>query len=326
MGIRSLKDLYLEELADLYDAETQMIKTLPRLVELAHSQDLRQALGHHCAESRLHLERLQLIFTHWGERVRSHACAGIAGIVQEAYERLNEPATPDALDAEIIGIAQRMEHYEMAAYGCARTYARRLNRSDEARLLQETLNEEGRADRRLTEIAEAHVNDGARSEEDREEPRPVSSLRFIEARTLGEADPSAAPLGVRNDADVELGVLDGIIVDRRASTPRYIVVKSGGLFSGRRYLLPIHHVRFDQPDRVLRVDLDKSIAVEYPPFNRDEFEAMSVERLCDYEARLREFFPRQPRHQWSPGGETTHPDWLGGVVRLRQESDSPYIA
>ena len=88
---------------------------------------------------------------------------GLAGIVEEADERLNQEATDDARDAAIIGVAQRIEHYEMAAYGCARTYARRLNRLDEARLLQETLDEEGRTDRRLTEIAEAHINDDARS-------------------------------------------------------------------------------------------------------------------------------------------------------------------
>src|SRR2546428_4285525 len=155
MDIGSLKDLYLEELGDLYDAETQMIRTLPRLAEAAHTRELRDALTKHCQESRLHLERLQLIFTHWGEQSGPRLCAGIAGIVQEADDRLNQPATPDARDAAIIGIAQRIEHYEIAAYSCARSYARRLNRPDEARLLQETLEEEGRAERRLTQISDA---------------------------------------------------------------------------------------------------------------------------------------------------------------------------
>src|SRR5438034_9626431 len=143
-----------------------MVRTLPRLAEAARAPDLREALVRHCEESRLHLERLELIFTHWGERRRSKPCAGLAGIVQEADDRLNQEATEDARDAAIIGVAQRIEHYEIAAYGCARTYARRLNRPDEARLLQETLDEEGRADRRLTEIAEAHINDDARLEGD----------------------------------------------------------------------------------------------------------------------------------------------------------------
>src|SRR5262245_53558976 len=166
MALASLKDLYFDELGDLYDAETQMILTLPRLVDAARAPELRDALKKHCDESRLHLERLELIFTHWGERRRSKPCAGLAGIVQEADERLNEMTTDDARDAAIIGAAQRIEHDEIAAYGCARTYARRLNRLDEARLLQETLDDEGRTDRRLSEIAESHINDDARLETD----------------------------------------------------------------------------------------------------------------------------------------------------------------
>src|SRR5205823_5923032 len=123
--------------------------------------------------------RLELIFTHWGERRRSKACAGLAGIVQEADERLNQATTEDARDAAIIGAAQRVEHYEIAAYGCARTYARRLNRLDEARLLQETLDEEGRADRHLTELAEAHINDDARLETDFQAEARPRRLRYV---------------------------------------------------------------------------------------------------------------------------------------------------
>src|SRR5436305_3872907 len=166
MAIASLKDLYFDELSDLYDAEMQMIRALPRLAEAARAPELRETLRRHSDESRLHLERLELIFTHWGQRRRSKPCTGLAGIVQEADDRMNQEATDDARDAAIIGAAQRIEHYEIAAYGCARTYARRLNRLDEARLLQETLDEEGRTDRRLTEIAEAHINDDARLETD----------------------------------------------------------------------------------------------------------------------------------------------------------------
>src|SRR5204863_8352990 len=117
---------------------------------------------------------------HGAESRRAKSCAGLAGIVQEADDRLNQEATDDARDAGIIGVAQRIEHYEIAAYGCARAYARRLNRADEARLLQETLDEEGRADRRLTEMAEAHINDDARFESDIQ-PARVASLRYIDA-------------------------------------------------------------------------------------------------------------------------------------------------
>ena len=157
MGLGSLKDLYLDELGTLYDAEIQMIRTLPRLSEAAHAPELRETLTSHCRESRLHLERIELIFTHWGERRPLRASAGLAGLVQEADERLNQKATPDARDAAIIGVAQRIEHYEIAGYGTARSCALRLNRLDEARLLQETLDEEARADSRLAAIVQSHL-------------------------------------------------------------------------------------------------------------------------------------------------------------------------
>src|SRR5213594_2899250 len=209
MGIASLKDLYLDELGDLYDAERQLIRTLPRLADAAHAPELKETLTKHCDESRLHLERLQLIFTHWGEKVPSQSCAGLAGIVQEADDRLTEPATADARDAAIIGVAQRIEHYEMAAYGCARSYAYRLNRPDEARLLQETLDEEGRADHRLTEIGEAHVNDDARLETDFSQAPPPRRLRYIELDQMPRGRDGIETIRVVNDADDELGALDG---------------------------------------------------------------------------------------------------------------------
>ncbi len=184
MPLASLKDLYFDELADLHDAEMQMIRTLPRLAEAARARELREALKKHGDQSRLHLERLELIFTHWGERPPSRPCAGLAGIVQEADDRLNQETTDDVRDAAIIGVAQRMEHYEIAAYGCARTCARLLNRLDEARLLQETLAEEGRADHCFSDLAEAHVKDDGRSEANQHAPprSPPSSQPEIATR------------------------------------------------------------------------------------------------------------------------------------------------
>jgi len=158
MANRSLKELYLEELGDLYDTETQKILTLPRLAEASRSPELREALTRQCVDARLHHERLDLIFTHWGEIRRARHCAGLAAIVQEADNRVNAPTTDAARDVAIIGAAHRIAHYEIAAYGAARLYARWLNRLDDVRLLEETLEEEGRADRRLTEIAEAQID------------------------------------------------------------------------------------------------------------------------------------------------------------------------
>ena len=197
-AIASLKDLYFDELSDLYDAEMQMIRTLPRLAEAARAPELREALRKHSDESRLHLERLELIFTHWGERRRAKSCTGLAGIVQEADDRLNQEATDDVRDAAIIGVAQRIEHYEIAAYGCARTYARRLNRPDEARLLQETLDEEGRAVRRLTEMAEAQINEDARSEWSLRDSPQKSEDRCIGVRSsTNESGPGREQMAAR---------------------------------------------------------------------------------------------------------------------------------
>ena len=294
MPIGSLRDLYLDELGDLYDAETQMLRTLPRLVERTRAPELRDALNKHCDESRLHLERLELIFTHWGERRKARPCAGLAGIVQEADDRLNEVTTDDARDAAIIGVAQRIEHYEIAAYGCARTYARRLNRPDEARLLQETLDDEGRADRRLSAIAEAHINDDARAEVDLLTSHAIGRLRYV-AATTGLAGQSRERLPIRNEEDENLGTFDGLVVEAGTDKPRYVVVKGGGLFAQRGYVLPIDAVRFDEAPRVLRVDLSREIAERYPPFDADEFQAMSDADVHTYEAHLLEVFPCETR-------------------------------
>jgi ferritin-like metal-binding protein YciE len=283
MAIGSLKGLYLDELGDLYDAEMQTIRTLPRLAEAARAPELRNALTKHAEESRLHLERLDLIFTHWGERRQSRPCAGLAGIVQEADDRLKALMTDDARDAAIVGAAQRIEHYEIAAYGCARTYARRLNRPDEARLLQETLHEEGRADHRLTEIAEAHINDDARSEEDMRGAPVKRRLRYVTAASLRRGRDVPECLRIRNDEDHDLGIFDGFVVDAASDRPRYVAIDRGGILGHRRYLLPIEIVRFDESASVLRVAVAKDVAERYPSFDPREFASMSDAAMRTFE-------------------------------------------
>ncbi len=311
MAIGSLKELYIDELACLYDAETQMIRTLPRLAEAAHAPELREALVRHCAESRLHLERLDLIFTHWGERRRSRPCAGLAGIVQEADLRLNEEATDDVRDAAIIGVAQRIEHYEIAMYGCARTYARRLNRPDEARLLKETLEEEGRADQRLSEMAEAHINDDARTEADlAETPKPTGRLGFVPAAAAANGHGAHERLPVLSDDDEELGTFDGLIIDTVSRAARYAVVDSGGLFLHRRYLLPFDDVTFDAGTRMLRVRIRRDIASRYPSFDPDEFQKMNESELRQYESRLLRLFPPDNASRAAGAAGQTTPEWV----------------
>ena len=308
MPLASLKDLYFDELGDLYDAETQIIRALSRLAEAARAPELRAALKKHRDESRLHLERLELIFTHWGEHRRSKPCAGLAGIVQEADERLNQEATDDVKDAAIVGVAQRIEHYEIAAYGCARTYARRLNRLDEARLLQETLDEEGRADRRLSEIAEGRINDDARSEADLHAAPPVGRLRYVPMNQLAQGHDLDEPLPIRND-DEDLGMLDGLVAEGGFGAACYAVVDAGGLLTHRRYLLPLSLLRFDERARVLRAGISKDVAGRYPEFDRDEFQTMTAADREGYEARLAQFFATDDRAS-GPPEPTSLPDWL----------------
>ncbi len=309
MAIASLKDLYFDELSDLYDAEMQMLRTFPRLAEAAHAPELREALRQHCDESRLHLERLELIFTHWGERRREKTSTGVAGIVQEADDRLNQEATDDARDAGIIGVAQRIEHYEIAAYGCARAYARRLNRPDEARLLQETLDEEGRTDRRLTEMAEAHINDDARSEWDMREPAATGRLKYLALENFAKSR-QLRDVAIRNEADVELGRLDGLVADGESGAARYAIVAGGGLLSRRRYLLPVTMIRYDDAARVLRVDLEEKLASRYPEFDRDEFQAMTERDRRGYEMRLLEYFPPTLGERGRASADEAPPEWL----------------
>jgi ferritin-like metal-binding protein YciE len=309
MAIASLKDLYFDELADLYDAETQMLRTLPRLAEAARAPELREALNRHCGESRLHLERLELIFTHWGERQRARPCAGVAGIVQEADERLNDAATDDVRDAAIIGVAQRIEHYEIAGYGCARTYARRLNRLDEARLLQETLDDEGRTDRRLTDLAEARINDDARLESDFKVPER-RKLAFVSIDDVARQRGSAEPVPVRTPASEDLGTLDGLVVDTDDGRARYVVVDARGILH-RRYLLPVDLLRLDEHARALHAPIDKEVGERYPAFDHDEFRTMSEADRARYEARVLTFF-RADRDRPTADHDVigTLPEWL----------------
>jgi len=249
-----------------------------------------------------------LIFTHWGEHRRTTSCAGLAGIVQEADARLNQEATDDARDAAIIGVAQRIEHYEIAAYGCARTYARRLNRLDEARLLQETLDEEGRTDHRLSEIAESHINDDARSEADLHADAPAGRLHYVPIDVLAQGRKDHRPLPVRND-DEDLGTFDGLVAEGELGAARYAVVDAGGLLKHRRYLLPLSMLRFDERSHVLRVSLDRNVASRYPDFNRDEFQTMSELDRTGYEARLHQFF-RVDTGIEPDSDPPALPDWL----------------
>ena len=163
MKLVTLRDLYLHELRDLYDTEMRVEESLAEMAETATSPELKQAFEDHLAETRNHVSRLEQIFGMLQEKPKRHKSKGIQGIVGEGEDLMDEDAAPAVTDAALITSAQRVEHYEIAAYGAVRTYARRLGFEDQAQLLQRTLDEEGQADKRLTALAESYANEEANS-------------------------------------------------------------------------------------------------------------------------------------------------------------------
>jgi ferritin-like metal-binding protein YciE len=161
MRVDDLRKLYLEELKDAYDAEHQILDALPKMSDAAHNTELKNAFRQHLEETRSHVRRLEEVFQRAGERPDRRTCKGMKGILHEGEEMVKAKGLEDAIDAGLIAAAQRVEHYEMALYGTLRSYAQTLGREEEARLLQQILDEEGAADRKLTQIAESTVNIGA---------------------------------------------------------------------------------------------------------------------------------------------------------------------
>ena len=151
-------DLLLAQLRDLYDAEHRLVEALPKMADAAHSPELKRAFETHLNETRGQVDRLEQIFKMLDEEPKRESCAAMKGLVEEGEDVINAKGDEDVRDAALIAAAQRVEHYEMAGYGSARAFAERNGKADIARLLQETLDEEGNADKILTQIAEQSVN------------------------------------------------------------------------------------------------------------------------------------------------------------------------
>ena len=158
MKLDSLMKLYVHELKDLHSAESQIIDELPKMIDKVNDDGLRDALTEHLDETRTHIQRIERIFEGLDFEPHGHKCKGVAGLIVEGREIISDVAEPDVMDAAIISACQRVEHYEMAAYGVARAFARKLGRSQDAEVLTTTIEEEGAADRRLSHLAEHHIN------------------------------------------------------------------------------------------------------------------------------------------------------------------------
>lgn len=158
MEMTNLQDLFVDELKDLYSAESQLVKILPRLAKAATDPGLKKAFEVHTRETQGQIERLERIFKQLDESPRGKKCKAMEGLIAEGKDLLSEDAEPEVLDAGLIAAAQKVEHYEIASYGTVRTYAQLLGDEKSARLLQQTLDEEGNTDKKLTQLAVSCIN------------------------------------------------------------------------------------------------------------------------------------------------------------------------
>jgi ferritin-like metal-binding protein YciE len=175
MSDEGLKELYVEELKDIYNAENQLVKALPKLAKAAASGELRQGFEEHLEQTKGHVARLEQIFEMLDESPKGKKCAGMEGLVEEGSEIIKEDLEGAVLDAALIGAAQRVEHYEIAAYGTVIAFAQTLGEGDHTSLLEETLSEEKETDEKLTELAK-QINQQAASVE-RIQPATDEALR-----------------------------------------------------------------------------------------------------------------------------------------------------
>jgi ferritin-like metal-binding protein YciE len=153
MKLENLRRLYLKELRDLYDAENQITGALPKLIDAANNSELKNVLQEHLDVTKKQIGRLEQIFQALNEKPSGETCKGMKGVIKEGDEIISAGGDPSTVDAGIISAAQRVEHYEMAGYGTVRNYAKLLGQEEHARLLQQTLDEEEKADKTLTQIA-----------------------------------------------------------------------------------------------------------------------------------------------------------------------------
>lgn len=158
MKLETLRDLYVEQLQDLYSAETQLVKALPKMAKAATNTQLKEGFEQHLEETEQQVQRLETIFEQLGVKAGGTTCKGMQGLITEGNEMIKAKGDPAAIDAGLIAASQRIEHYEIAGYGCVQTYAQQLGEKKAASLLQQSLDEEGATDKKLTKLAEQVIN------------------------------------------------------------------------------------------------------------------------------------------------------------------------
>ena len=183
--ITTLEEAYVEQLRDLYSAENQLIKALPKMAKAANNPELKAGFEEHLEQTKEHASRLEEIFEELDERPTGKKCQAMAGLVEEGSEAISEKATPAVKDAILIAAAQRVEHYEMAGYGTVKAFAQALGHEDHVKLLDETLEEEAETDEKLTELSQSinqEANTGEAEGEEEEEPQSNSSNKTATSR------------------------------------------------------------------------------------------------------------------------------------------------
>jgi ferritin-like metal-binding protein YciE len=182
MAENGLRELYLDELRDLYNAENQLLKALPKMAKAANSDELRDGFEQHLEQTKGHVERLEQIFEALGESPKGKKCAGMEGLVKEGSEVMEEDFEGAVMDAALIGAAQRVEHYEIAAYGTVIAFAEQLGESEHVSLLKETLEEEKETDEKLTTLSE-EINAQANSESDESSDEDEEGQEELDAQS-----------------------------------------------------------------------------------------------------------------------------------------------
>jgi len=161
--MKNLEDLFVDTLKDIYDAENQIVKSMPKMIEKAKSNELKQGFKENLDVTNRQIGRLEQIFKEMRLPVQGKHCAGMEGLIKEGNEVMSGSMDAEVMDAALIAAAQKIEHYEIASYGTARAYAQALGHQNFAQLLDTTVNEEGMADKKLTSLAEKHINQKAKA-------------------------------------------------------------------------------------------------------------------------------------------------------------------
>jgi ferritin-like metal-binding protein YciE len=284
----TLRDLYAAELHDLMNAEKQIVAELPVMASRATSIRLRRAFEDHHAETRVQIDRLRLLLRQLNEPPKGIPGGAVAALIEDARRRFDDTERGETLDAALIAAAQRIEHYELASYGTARSYAEALGDYDAARILQQTLDEEGHTDHLLTKLAERGINQAAGDDVLEESTRYRSRLRFVGVKDVPDAREHEVHL--HNASGEHLGTLDGFVVDSESGRPVYYVVDSRGWFAGRRYVVPVGQIDADEGATALRTTLTRAELARYPEFSPSAFTAMDDNDALRYERRLHRMF------------------------------------